>query len=69
MFEKPISKHSGKAMVIKHFLVSDQSEYEIYQTCWLSADFIFLLCVLSLLVLTKWFIVVEGVVDACLISS
>jgi len=52
VFETPVS-NSGKAMVIKHFLVSDQSEYEIYQTCWHSAYFIFLLCMFSLLVLTK----------------
>jgi hypothetical protein len=40
----------------------------MYQTCWHSAYFIFLLCMLSLLVLTKWFNVVEGVVDAGLVS-
>jgi hypothetical protein len=65
VFETPVSKHSGKAMAIKHFLVSDQSEHKMYQTCWHSAYFISLLCMLSLLVLTKWFNVVEGVVDAC----
>jgi len=69
MFETRVSKHSGIAMVIKHFLVSYQSEYEMYQTCWHSVYFVFLLCLLSLLVLTKWFIVVEGVVDTCLVSQ